>query len=330
MGKTEFIIALTEHRFLGSVFLPYLIKKEEQFYTVIRLVKKRDLNDSPDYNFKPFEKELVELIEKYSDEKLMKRFSRAASVSDFFSSLRTKNFDKQVIPFIEKIMFQIASILMLSPVRLLNKQVKYANLYDEDEIDVQPFFARPVFYFERTETETKYQLQIFLDQKEILLQSPNIKVVTNDPCLLIHNSRLIAFEKLKAKKLTPFFTKNSVSVPNSIEDKYYSGFILNTIRDFEVKAKGFEIQEGEIEKNAMLSLEKNLKYEPCFFLNFIYGNEKFQPNSTRKTSVNLQKVNNEFTFRKIKRNFEWEKEILATIEKVGIEGNQWIFYYSGN
>ena len=50
-GKTEFIIALTEHRFLGNVFLPYLIQKEEQFYTIVRLVKKRDLNDSPDYHF---------------------------------------------------------------------------------------------------------------------------------------------------------------------------------------------------------------------------------------------------------------------------------------
>ena len=83
-------------------------------------------------------------------------------------------------------MFQVASILMLSPVRLLNKEVKYANLYDEDEIDVQPFFARPVFYFERTETETRYQLKVFLDEKEISLQSPNIKVITNDPCLMVH------------------------------------------------------------------------------------------------------------------------------------------------
>ena len=42
MGEIEFIIALTEHRFLGLMFQPFLIEKKERFYTVIRYVNPRD------------------------------------------------------------------------------------------------------------------------------------------------------------------------------------------------------------------------------------------------------------------------------------------------
>jgi hypothetical protein len=174
-------------------------------------------------------------------------------------------------------MFQAASVLMLSPVRLLNKEVKYANLYDEDEIEVPPFYARPVFHFERTATETRYRLAVSLDDKEISLQNPTIRVITSEPCMLIHGRRLVVFEKMNAKKLLPFFEKSYVSAPNSIEEKYYNGFVMNVVRDFDVEASGFRIEQMHAQKSACLSLEKNLKYEPCFVLSFLYGDENSCP-----------------------------------------------------
>src|SRR5690606_35020032 len=150
MDEKQFVIVLTQHRYLGNIFLPYLVRKEEKFYSAIKLVKPQDIKDL-DYTFKPFEKELVDLIDKYGDERLMKRFSRAVNVSEFFLRLETSRFQKQVSPFIEKCMGDVARILMLSPVRLMNKEVKYANLYDEDEIDVPPYFVRPEFHFNRKE-----------------------------------------------------------------------------------------------------------------------------------------------------------------------------------
>ncbi len=329
MQEPEFIIALTEHRFLGSVFVPYLINREEQFYTIKTHVKLRDLKNNPDYEFKPWEKELVEIIEKYSDENLVKKFSRAGSVSEFFSSLKPGYFEKHITPFIEKQMFKVASILMLSPVRLLNKEVKYANLYDEDEIAVQPVFAHPVFYFERLENETRYKLKVFLDKNEVLLRTPNLKVVSNDPCLLIYRNRLLVFENLNAKKLVPFFEKDKVTVPHSIEGKYYSGFVLNTIRDNEVYAEGFQIIKRDLDKKAVFVLEKNLKLEPAFVLYFYYGDEKFLPNSNRKVAVNLQKKNNTYVFEKVERDAGWENEILNYLQEIGLKENNGYFIPKG-
>ena len=318
MNQNEFIIALTQHRYLGNVFLPYIIHEKDKFYTIERHVKKRDLDDS-ELSLKPYEKELVEIIEKYSDENLVKKFSRAGSVSEFYSKLEPAYFEKQVSPFIEKCMFQVVSILMLSPVRLFNKQVKYSNLYDEDEIKVQPLFARPVFYFKRTETETRYRLKVFLDEKELPLQNRNIKIVTNNPCMILQRARLVAFEKLDAKKLVPFFEKEAVSVPNSIEEKYYGGFVRKTIRDFDVEAEGFEIVEDASEKVALLSVEYNLKYEPCFVLKFRYDDKTFLSNDEKVISVQQEKINGRFVFRKIQRDFEWEKRIENKLKKAGLK-----------
>jgi superfamily II DNA or RNA helicase len=329
MAATEFIIALTEHRYFGSVFVPYLIEKEEQFYTVKTHVKPRDLENNPDYTFKPYEKELVEIIEKYSDEKLMKKFSRAGSVSAFFSSLGPEYFEKNVTPFIEKQMFKVAAVLMLSPVRLLRKETKYANLYDEDEIFVQPVFAKPVFYFERTEKETHYRLKVFLDKKEISLQNSKLQVICNDPCLMIQRNRLVVFEELNAKKLAPFFEKEQVTVPHSIEEKYYSVFVLHAIRDYEVHAEGFSILEEDLDKKAVLSLEKNLNQEPCFVLYFYYGDEKFLPNSTRKLAVNFKKENGTYVFEKVKRDETWEKQVLDYLNEAGLKENNGYFLPRG-
>lgn len=319
MAEVEFIIALTEHRVFGNIFVPYLIEREEQFYRVKRHVKPRELKTETDYPFKPWEKELVEIIDRFSDEKLMRKFSRETSAKAFYTSLQPAYFQKHILPFIEQCMYRAAAILMLSPVRLINKDAKYANLYDEDEIAVQPLFANPVFYFERTETETRYRLKIFLENREIPLLNRQTRVVTNEPCMLVQQGKLYVFEKLNAKRLTPFFEKEEVTISRQIEDKYYPGFVLNTIRDFTVHANGFQITTDDVGRKAVLSLEMNLKYEPCLVLYFQYGDEKFIANASRSVSVQVKKMNNSWHFKKVNRDFDWEEQVKQLLLGVGLK-----------
>ncbi len=328
MKEFEFIIALTEHRFLGPVFHPFFIQKKERFYSIVRMVRTHDLTDT-DYNWKPYETELVKLIEKYSDEVLMKRFSRSGNISTFFSASNNSIFEKQVIPFIERCMMEVNSILMLSPVRLFKKEAKYANLYDEDEIKVLPFFARPEYYFERSETHTRNQLKVFLEDKQILLSSKTCTIVTNKPCLMLYQNQLLAFKKINAKKLMAFFEKDYVTVPNTIEEKYYSGFVLNTIRDYIVKAKGFDIVNDNAAKQAVLSLEMNLKNQPCLVLNFEYGNERFLPNSTRQVAVSLKRKSGRYNFYKTIRDFNWENDILNILSELGLSEDNGSYIIEG-
>jgi len=329
MAVPEFIIALTEHRFLGNIFVPYLIQKEEQFFTVVNHVKPRDLKTETEYQFKPYEKELVEIIEKYSDERLKKRFSKAANVKEFYATLDRSFFQRMILPVIDECMYKVVSLLMLSPVRLLNKEMKYANLYDEDEIIVLPIYARPVFYFERTEKETRYQLKVFHHENEIKLLKSNIRVITNEPCSFVYQNKLYVFEKLNAKRLTPFLEKETVSIPPSLEEKYYSGFILKTVRDSEVHATGFTVVDDNSPKLAVLSLERNLEYQPRMVLYFYYDKEKFLPNSARKVAVQFQKENNNYIFIKVKRDFNWENDIQNILKNFGLREKNGYLTLSG-
>ncbi|WP_340113029.1 DEAD/DEAH box helicase [Maribellus mangrovi] len=328
MEELEFIIALTDHRFLGKVFQPFLIRKREKFYSVVRLLKPHDF-DTGDYTWNPYEKELVKIIERYSDERLVKRFSRSGSVASFYSSIDTGVYEQQVVPFMENAMMEVVSILMLSPVRLFLKEAQYSNLYDEDVVEVPPVFARPEFHFERTEMQTRYKLKLFLEERELLISERTCTIIANDPCLLLYRRQLLAFEKLNARKLLPFFEKDFVSVPNTIEDKYYSGFILKTIRDFDVKATGFTIREEQLERSAELSLETNLQAQPALVLRFNYGQESFLPNAKKQTAVSFRKVEKSFEFYKTRRDQAWEEKVLRRLKKIGLLEDNGAFSLKG-
>lgn len=318
MRDTEFVVILTEDRNFGKIFLPYLIRKKINFYSIERHVSLHDLEHSG-IHFEPWEKKLVELMDKYSDERLMKRFSKIRNVAEFRTSITPEQYEKQLLPFIGDCMYQVVSILMVSPVRVLLKEAKYPNLYDEDELDVQPLFAQPVFHFSRLENETRYHLKVLLDGKEIPLKNRNITIITNDPCVILYRNRLIAFEKLDAKKLIPFFTKEYVSIPPSFEDKYYAGFIRKAIRDYEVSVSGFRIEDEYNTGHPSLTPEFNLEMKPAFVLRFHYGTEIFLFNERRAVSVKLNRADGTFVFQKITRDFSGEKQVHDRLIALGLQ-----------
>jgi SNF2 family DNA or RNA helicase len=130
---------------------------------------------------------------------------------------------------------------------------------------------------------------------------------------------MYVFENLNAKRLIPFFEKDVVTIPNSHEEKYYSSFILNTVRDFEVHASGFTVLEESVERKAVLALERNLAFQPRLVLYFYYGNEKFTPNSSRKLAVQFKKENNNYIYWKVKRDSEWENNIQNHLQEFGLK-----------
>lgn len=328
MKDLEFVIALTDHRFLGKVFQGLLIRRQDRYYSVVRVAKPGDLDDE-EVDLKPYEKELIRIMHKYSDDQLVKRFSRVQSVAEFYSSMKATIFEKQVVPFIEKSLFEVTRILMLSPVKLYLKDPKYSNLYEEDRIEVAPIFAKPEYRFKRDADHTSYSLRIFQENTELGLKGKNCLVIANDPCMLLHRNRLIAFEKLSAKKLLPFFEKDKVVVPNSIEEKYYSGFIRNTIRDYNTQAEGFDILEGNIDKSAVLSLEKNLQYEAVLLLRFHYASEAFLPEDEVDTAVIADRSEERWIFTKVTRDRSWEQDLVRKLEKAGLKNRNGMYTLTG-
>jgi SNF2 family DNA or RNA helicase len=313
----EFIIAITEHRAVGCVLVPLLIQKDKNYYTVQKTVKLRDYK-SGEVSLNEKELELLKLIENYSDEMLVKKFSKKGEQINFFQNLDSDLFQKHISPYIEKYIYRCLLLLMKGQTRLFNKQAKYANLYDEDEVKINGSFAESIFYFNRDETGTKYKLKISFEGKKVELLRKNIRMICTVPCCFVLQNRLYIFERLSGKRITPFLSKDVVSIPPSVEDKYYQTFILNTIKESEVEATGFEITMSKPSRKTIISLEQDLSMRPVLSVKFRYDNTLYLAESPATTSVIMEKSNGTYLFKKFLRERSWEEEQLNFLRSNGL------------
>jgi len=319
----ELIIGLTEHRTFGNIFQAFLIEKKVSFYSIVKLVRMHDL---PELNLNSFEEGLVKLTNQYSDEMLFKKFSKQKESSKFFQQLDQRLFQDHISPYIDKHMRQIAVLLMQQKTRLFFKQAKYSNLYDEDLIVVPEQFSRATFCFEKNEEGTRYSLEIKHSQSKINILHKNLTVVTSQPCSFAWQNRLYLFRHISAKKLVPFLTKEFITIPKSVEEKYFETFILSTIREYPVRATGFSIEEHDSDKHPLLSLEPNLKLEPVFIPKFKYGDTEYLANSKSSVFVHLTKANNQYLFQKYNRDENWEKQQIQLLKQLGLKEKDGCFY----
>lgn len=322
----ELIIGLTEHRTFGYIFQALLIEKQVSFYSIEKLVKQRDIES---LSLNEEKTRLVKLVEQYSDEKLVRKFSKKKDIRLFFQNIDQDLFENHISPYIDRYMNQIVSVLMDGHTRLFNKQVKYANLYEEDRIVVPSSFAGCTFRFDRKADGTCYSLELLVDQEPFSLLHKKIILVSNEPCSLVCQNKLIVFEKINAKKLLPFLEKEFIFIPSQVEDRYYGSYVLQTIREFPVKATGFSILEEDPPKKAILSVEHNLKMETVIFPVFAYGEKEFLPGSKTKVLVSLHREKGTYLFRKINRDFLWEKKCLALLKEWGLQEENGSYFCRG-
>lgn len=312
----EFIIALTEHRAFGNLLVPLLIEKEKQYYSMKKVVKMRDVK-SGEVVLKDHELELLKLIENYSDENLMKKFSKKNDKQDFFQNAEL--FRDHIGPYIDRYIYRCVLLMMKGNVRLFYKQAKYSNLYDEDEIFVNPTFSDSVFFFNRNENGTIYTLKISHEGKPVNLLHKTVRMVCTLPCCFVLQNKLYVFTQLSGKKITPFLSKESVSIPKQAEEKYYQSFILNTIRESEVRARGFEIMESRPPRRTILSLENDLSLTPVIVVRFKYENNLYQADAVSNVFVNLEKREGQYVFKKFVRDREWENGQLQSLKELGLK-----------
>ena len=322
----EFIIGLTEHRTFGNIFQAFLIEKKLSFYSVDKLVKQRDIAE---LSLDAEQTQLVKLVEQYSDEKLVQKFSRKKEAGDFFNQLDPNMFQNHISPYIDRYMNQIIRVLMNGNTRLFHKQTKYSNLYDEDLIQVSKSFTDCIFSFNRNNAGTFYRLELWYEKRLLNLLHKKIILVSSDPCSLVWQGHLYVFQSMNSKKLLPFFEKEFVFVPSKVEDKYYKTFILNAIKEHPVKATGFTVTNTISQRQAILSVERNLKMAISILPRFVYDEKEFQENNKTDNFVILKKEQGTYFFKKISRDFQWESGCLNLIKEWGLYEDNGYYYLKG-
>lgn len=322
MQQKKLVIGIVDHTLFGLLMIPYIvvIKPNHGFYHVE--VKISQLNISKYIvGFSEDEKQLIKWIDEYSDQNLHKIFSkkRGLTTVDFISKLKKEYIEDHIRPYIEKRLVKCTDLLQKMDIDLFFKEKpKYIN--SDDKIEVIKGKTLSVFNISKLENESQYYLTIRHGNKELNLLEKSSFILTENPCRIIIENKLHIFDDINAKKLLPFFNKKCIHIPKSSEKKWFETFALESIKQYKVKAIGFEINKIITNKKAELSFENNLMDEPTLVLSFFYNEQiKFYANKGLNASVRFEDKNGVYTFHKIERDFIWEDSIIEKLISIDLD-----------
>ncbi len=146
-------------------------------------------------------------------------------------------------------------------------------------------------------------------------------IFSNMPVWVFINNQILTFDKnFDSKKLTPFYEKEYLSIPQSAEEEYFKKFIFKTVKyQKNLKIEGFEIINYDFELKGILNIEEDWQQEGVLILSFQYGKKIFLGNNPEGNFLNLETKNNNHIFHKTNRDFAKEKKQIKYLKDLGLK-----------
>jgi len=253
-----------------------------------------------------------------------------------------------------------------------NADIKYIRKYLLDYIEFQlnVFFSliasKPLYFAEGRfpfnwkplimEDEMPEHLYCFAIENDKLFYWPEISwrnkplslrdgvLVSGNPARIMLNNKIFEFDDhVEGLKLTPFFSKNKVAVPERKMQEYFTKVIMPLVLTNRVLALGFDINTVKDLKKAVLRVKtvEPMKQQSLFDLEssvgdktlvleliFEYDGFMFWAGRDGK-SVNLNFVEGKYTITKVERDYELEKLYIDSLSDIGLnlDGKIKIFPY---
>ncbi len=322
----KFIIGIREHPLFGYIIVPLIVGNcNEEYCRIIRSVVFQDIIDDPQ-GYTQIQKEVVSIIDNYSDDKIYAYFNRnkKLSITEYFATLKPEVIEQQIRPYIERHIAHLLKILKNSELEIFYKPYRYEYIYYTDKITINDSPGKAIFNFERNEDCLKYYLTVSFNNKEISIYKKKPIILLNNPAVIELEHILMTIEKIDAKKLVPFYRNPFVKVRKELELTYFKNFILKTVRDFDVRAKGFEIINVQSQKIAKIEIENDWLSEFAIIPKFNYNGRTFKPGDKLTNFVELDEKTMNIT--KFSRDLMWElKHINFLINSGLIQKNDNVF-----
>ena len=322
-----FAISLQDHKFLGPVLVAHMLKlmsKEGWIFSIADNVFPENTEKWDDY-LSPSAKKIVGLIDEISDSSLYRVLGKGKkSLAHFFDAISSdETFGNYVLAYVNRRVAKCFEIIVNEKIPVFLRDKKSNNLYLNQSLGYSEHYAKPVFRFSVTDTEAQYSLKALCNGQTLTLKCSNAVVVSNSPCIVRLDKKILRFNDIDAKKLIPFFSKDHVVIPKSAEQKYFKTFVLNTLRNSNsiVEAKGFSIVDEERNKQALLILEPSLNGRLALMLYFRYGAKDYLGHTKAQNEVVLN-INGEYNFLRFARNVQWESDIKQLLLSFGLLNNQ--------
>jgi len=321
----KIVYSLCKHAFLGFLIEPHIVQLNPQgdfsltYQRLFSHTAKEFSRHLTELDFK-----LIRILDDTEQDYIIKKYyKKPIRPLEFFSRFFDNRFYENVRPKIEKKLAEVLEIL---------KEKNGLYLMDKDgwpaerKIELATEAATVLFHFRRNETETRYFPTLKYQGMRIDFMFKEAQVICNQPAWLLLNDVLYFFEQqIEGKKLMPFLNKRYITIPKATEATYFEKFVAPLIEKYHVYAEGFDIRT---EKHEAIPVIKVIFVEHGISqiqLYFKYGEYVFAMGNEQKVTVRLKKNGDQYTFTRIKRNHEWEKQQFAFLMALGLKKTSALF-----
>lgn len=322
-----FALILTRHRRWGIILMPHMLEKMPRYdyYTVVEALSPfphsttlTELNNE--------EKEVVRLINEYSERRLNKLFSKQPNVKLFLEEVTQQTVTELIRPYIERRVVQCLQTALNEEIPLYLQKAGINSFHQEDLLKIEPDKANPLFRFERTSVETSYQLIIETGPTTAPLHLSAAEIITSTPCIIRCNRSIFFIEGIDGAKVRPFLAREKIVIPETTAEKYFSSFVLQMINSHRVTGTGFTIEHRVPEKKAKLIVEESIMGFPAALLQFIYDGRKIYYPDKQTHFTQFRNESGDFKFYRKERDRVWEKECLRILEESGLFSEEGVYF----
>ncbi len=269
-------------------------------------------------------RKILELTASFSDQELARRFApKGTTVAEFVKNPDEKRIKEFIRPFIDRQLDAILAEGIREEISLY-RIGDGAFLYPGQHIALIRTEAVPWFHFSREATQTRYRLEVQLEDQPVNLREPGTTLITNDPCrLLISRSTgaaMIRFPQgFDGKKLQPFLTKTELLIPASAEREYFKKFVLKMAKTGQVRAEGFSVETVPHPCRMELAPELNWQDRAVLVVWFRYGEHRILAGKPQPVFTTLEMVGEEIGIRRTERDFREEKRQMEHLLRLGLK-----------
>lgn len=294
----NFIVIIRYYSETGHILIPFLVQKNKDcdLYEFVMRV-------SPD-NIK-------------GDEALYPEYQQQIGALAYRCEALLKKQKGTNTDLTDSLVEQILDLCIGNGVKIFYISPNIRAVLPEDEVSVMPERAHAVFNFDRDDEGTRYYLTVNCCGKAISLLKKDVMVLSDSPCNILIDRKLIRFSDINANKLTPFVDKDCISVPKRAELAYYQKFVKNTIAtNAIVNAVGFRIVNIKPKRKAIVSVVNDITGGAIITLRFKYGDIEFEPSSQHNVIVQFYENEGDYYFEKFARDLQYETEVEAAAAEI--------------
>jgi len=319
----EIVFAITQHPHFGWLIEAFLVRLNSDSSLSMNYKKINYSKLESDHFFlTDAQKSIIQLIDKFSDDKIATKFiKKNKRFSEVESKISSELLEKQIKPYIEQKITNILNILYEKRVPLYFKGNRSDRILDK-AINILDTETTIIFNFRAGEHHLTYYQTVKSGNQQFSLYGKNVIVFCQQPVWMLIDNDLHHFSKeIDFKKLSPFFEKEYILIPKDKEKIYFKTFIFKSVKHFEVNPIGFDIEEEKKKPAVLLKLETNWQSQNYFKLEFDYKAKTFKLSDTAECFVEMHIEDEQYTFIKHLRDFEFEKKIIEKIIEIGLIQN---------